>query len=274
MSNAVTAPRMPLIPQLGDDHVTRLLLSLSLFMVANFVVFCAAWLLDPRVLDGAAVWTKPQKFNVSLALHFATLAVLAQQLPKDVRSGPVMLGFSYAAAVSLIFEWVYVSLQAGRGRRSHYNFETQFEAGMYALMGLGALLLIAVAMALAVQIWRKGDKSFAGLRWGSIIGLTLGFVTTLIFANYMSSTGRYVGGDLDHVGAVVPFFGWSREIGDLRPAHFVSLHLMQTLPLAGYVADRQGWPGVKIVVGVALVQLALATALFLQALSGKPFWPV
>ncbi len=273
MRDAVAPPKMPLISQLDDDHVTRLLLTLSLFMVANFVIFVPAWLLDPRLLDGAAVWTKPQKFNVSLALHFATLAILAQQLPRDVRNGPIMLGFTYAAAVSLILEWGYVSLQAARSRRSHFNFDTEFEAMMYAAMGLGAVLLVAVAMALAVQIWRKGDKSSPGLRWGAILGLSLGFVTSLIFANYMSSNGRYVGGDLDHVGSVVPFFGWSREIGDLRPAHFVSLHLMQTLPIAGYIADRQGWNGPRVVVGVAILQLAIATALFLQALSGRPFWP-
>lgn len=274
MSKENATYQMPLVPQLDNDHVTRLLLVLSLFMLANFVVFLPAWFLDPRSLDGAAVWTKPQKFNVSLALHFATLALLAQQLPREIRSGPVLIGFSYAAAVSLVFEWGYVSLQAARARRSHYNFDTQIEAVMYALMGLGAFLLIAVAMALAVQIFRKGDKSIPGLHWGSILGLTLGFVSTLIFANYMSSYGRYVGGDLDHVGAVVPFFGWSREIGDLRPAHFVSLHLMQTLPLVGYIADRNGWPSVKLVVGVAFVQLTLAALLFLQALSGRPFWPV
>lgn len=274
MSENDTAYRMPLFPQLDDDHVTRLLMVLCLFMLANFVVFLPAWFLDPRVLDSAAVWTKPQKFNISLALHFATLAILAQQLPRKVRSGTVMIAFSYAAAVALVFEWGYLSLQAARARRSHYNFDTQFEALMYALMGFGAFLLVAVAMALAVQILRKGDKSMAGLRWGSILGLSLGFVTTLIFANYMSAYGRYVGGDLDHAGAVVPFFGWSREFGDLRPAHFVSLHLIQTLPLVGYIADRKGWPAVKIVIGVAVVQLTVATLLFLQALSGKPFWPM
>lgn len=274
MSEKNTTYQMPLISRLDDDHLTRLLLALSLFMLANFVVFLPVWFLDERVLDSAAVWTKPQKFNVSLALHFATLAILAQQLPREVRGGPVMIAFSYAAAVSMVFEWVYISLQAARARRSHYNFDTQFEAVMYGLMGFGAFLLIAVAMALAVQIYRKGDRSMAGLRWGSILGLSLGFASTLIFANYMSSYGRYVGGDLDHVGSVVPFFGWSREIGDLRPAHFVSLHLMQTLPLVGYIADRNGWPSVKLVGGVAFIQLTLAALLFLQALSGKPFWPV
>lgn len=109
---------------------------------------------------------------------------------------------------------------------------------------------------------------------GSITGLTLAFVTTLFFAFTMSSMGRYVGAPLEGGGATVPFFGWSREYGDLRPAHFVSLHLMQTVPLAGWLADRYGWNVVAVVGSVAVVQLGLATALFFQALSGQPFWPV
>ncbi|GAA4050102.1 hypothetical protein [Parerythrobacter jejuensis] len=274
MSDTMFQPRMPLLPQLDDDLVTRLLLALGLFMVASFVVFIPAWLLDPRILDGANVWTKPQKFNVSLALHFFTLAILAQQVPRATRSGWIMVGFAYAAALSLMLEFVWISIQAGRARRSHFNFETPMEASMYALMGLGAFLLIAVAFVLAIQIWRKGDRSRPGLRWGSILGLSLGFATSLVFANYLSAHGRYVGGDPDYVGAVLPFFGWSREIGDLRPAHFVSLHLMQTLPLAGYLADRMNWPAIPVVLGLAIVQVGIAIALFLQALAGQPMWPV
>lgn len=273
MSEPMNHPRMALLPQLDDDHVTRLLLALGVLMLALFVVYIPAWLLDPRLLDGAAVWTKPQKFNVSLALHFFTLAILAQQLPREVRSGPIMIGFTYAAAVALMMEFIWISIQAGRARRSHYNFDSDLEALMYALMGLGAVLLVAVALALAVQIWRKGRRDMPGLRWGSIIGLSLGFVTSLIFANYMSANGRYVGGELDQIGATMPFFGWSREFGDLRPAHFVSLHLMQTVPLAGYLADRMKWPAIPVVIGVAVVQLAVATALFVQALAGNPIWP-
>lgn len=266
-------PMMPLTGKLEDDLVTRLFLSLSLFLIACFVVFVPAWLMDPRMLDGANVWTKPQKFHVSLSLHFFTLALLAQQLPRIVRAGKWLVTFAYLSAAALVFEFVYVAVQAGRARRSHYNFETSFEALMYAMMGLGAFLLIAVAFVMAILIWRKSTAG-PGLKWGSILGLGLGFITTLIFAQYMSSTGRYVGGELEQIHQVVPFFGWSREFGDLRPAHFVSLHLMQTVPLAGYIADRKQWPAIPVVLGVTMVQLGLATALFVQALAGKPFWPV
>ena len=265
---------LALAPMLDDDHVTRLNLTLAIFMFASFIVFIPAWLLDTRTLDSAAVWTKPQKFNVSLGLHFLTLAVLMQIVPRDVRKGPILLIFTYLAGIALLLEYIWVTIQAGQAKRSHYNYETQFEALMYAAMGVGAFLLMTIAMALAVQIWRKGDRSREGLWLGSIIGLSTAFLSTLYFGFEMSSTSRYVGAPLEGGGATVPFFGWSREYGDLRPAHFVSLHLMQTVPLAGWLADRQGWNAKLVVGGVTVVQLAIATALFLQAKAGQPFWPV
>lgn len=276
VQTAATRPGgwMALTTAFDNDHATRLNLTLAIFMIASFVVFTPAWLMDTRVLDSAAVWTKPQKFNVSLALHFFTIAALLQLVPRDVRNGPTLLIFSYLAAAALVFEYVWVTLQAGQAKRSHFNFDSAFEAMMYAAMGIGAFFLMTIAIALAVQIWRKGDRARQGLWLGAIVGLSLSFFATLYFGFTMSSSGRYVGASLEGGGAVVPFFGWSREYGDLRPAHFVSLHLMQTVPFAGWLADRRGWNAKPVVGGVALVQIALATALFFQAQAGKPFWPV
>ena len=262
-----------LAPGLDSDHVTRLNMTLAIFMLASFVVFIPAWVLDTRILDSAAVWTKPQKFNVSLGLHFFTIGVLLQLVPRAVRTGPTLLIFSYLAAGGLVFEYIWVSIQAAQAKRSHFNFESEFEGLMYALMGLGAFFLMTITMALAVQIWRKGDRARKGLWLGAVIGLTAAFFTTLYFGFTMSSGGRYVGGPLEGGGATVPFFGWSREYGDLRPAHFVSLHMMQTIPFAGWLADRYGWNAVTVVLSVTAVQTALASALFLQALGGNPFWP-
>ncbi len=260
--------------RLGNDHITRLHLTLAIFMFASFLVFTPAWIMDTRLLDSSAVWTKPQKFNISLGLHFLTIAVLMQLVPREERTGPVLLIFSYLAAGALLLEYVWVTLQAAQAKRSHFNFDSAFEGIMYALMGLGAFLLMTIALALAVQIWRKGDRSRRGLWLGAIVGLTIAFFSTLYFGFTMSSTSRYVGAPLEGGGATVPFFGWSREYGDLRPAHFVSLHMMQTVPFAGWLADRYGWNVVVVVAGVSVVQLGIAAALFAQALSGQPFWPV
>lgn len=272
-TNSDTPRMMALLPKLEDDQFTRLMLCTGLFLLAAFVVFIPVWLLDPRILDSAAIWTKPQKFNISLALHFVTLAVLAYQVPRATRTGSLLIAFGYLAVISVIFEFVYLSVQAARGTRSHFNYDSAFEQIMYALMGFGAFLMVLAAFVLAIQIWRKGDRSNRGLWLGSITGLTTGFVITLVFAGYMSNFGRFVGAPLSGGGEVIPFFGWSREYGDLRPSHFVSLHLMQTLPLAGYIADRQKWPAMPIVLGLGVVQVAIALALFMQALAGQPFWP-
>lgn len=259
---------------LDNDHITRLFMASAVFMAAAFLITIPAWLIDERLLDNAAIWTKPQKFNVSLTLHFVTLAVLAQLVPRNIRQGPVMLAFGYMAVFAMILETLYIHIQAARGVRSHYNDSSILEQVFYGLMGIGAVVLIAVALVLAVQIWRKGDRSRPGLWLGAIVGLTTGFVSTLIIASYLSSVGRYVGAPLSGGGEVVPFFGWSREYGDLRPAHFVSMHLMQTIPLAGWVADKRGWNVKAAVFGVTAVQIALAVFLFMQARAGQPFWPV
>jgi hypothetical protein len=52
------------------------------------------------------------------------------------------------------------------------------------------------------------------------------------------------------------------------------MHLMQIVPLAGWLADRQGWNYRLIVWGTAFATCVLAIALFIQALAGQPFWPV
>ncbi|WP_425409540.1 hypothetical protein [Hyphococcus sp.] len=261
----------PAAPGLDDDHVTRIFLACAFFVIALFVVTTPAWLMDSRTIDGVSVWLKPQKFNLSLAVHFITLAILAQQLPRAVRAGPVLSVFAMLAVAAMLFEQIYISIQAARARNSHFNFETDLESLLYALMGLGALLLVAVAIVLGIQIWRKG--SGGGLRLGSILGLLIGSFITIGFAGYMSYSGSHWVGVPSADDVSVPFFGWSRETGDLRPAHFVALHMMQTLPLIGYLSDRFSAPSRIIVPAAAVLQATLAAALFFQALNGKAFWP-
>ena len=264
----------PAIPGFDDDHVTRTFIACTLFMAALFVTTLPAFFLDARTIDGVNVWLKPLKFNVSLAVHFLTLAILAKQLPRQVRAGPSLSIFAVLATGALVLEQIYMMIQSARGRRSHFNFETDIESLMYALMGLGALLLVAVAIVLGIQIMRKGDRSMPGLRLGSILGLVLGSLVTIGFAGYMSRSGSHWIGVPSAEDISIPFFGWSREVGDLRPAHFVALHMMQTLPLAGYLADKFTNQGKLLVIAVCILQLALAAALFFQALGGDPFWPL
>jgi len=48
---------------------------------------------------------------------------------------------------------------------------------------------------------------------------------------------HWIGGDqTDATG--LPLFGWSTTGGDLRPAHFVGLHIMQILPITALTGSR------------------------------------
>ena len=104
-----------------------------------------------------------------------------------------------------------------------------------------------------------------GIWWGALTS----FVLTLVVAGFMSNgTGHLVGqpGDPD---SVLPFFGWSTEVGDLRPAHFLSLHALQALPLLGLWADRTG-RSATLLRPAALLWAAATLAVFAQALMGLP----
>ena len=82
------------------DHLTRAWVASALLMVACFVVTAPALLVDERTLDGVPIFAEPLEFAASLALHFVTLALLAQQLPRRVRAGGVLALFGYLAIVA------------------------------------------------------------------------------------------------------------------------------------------------------------------------------
>ena len=275
MTSGSAHTRFPTVhPYLENDHITRIWVAGSLLMIAFAVIIVPALIADTRTLNGVNVWYKPLKFSLSLALHFITLAILAQQLPRKYRAGITMSIVGYAAIAAMLFEQVYITVQAARGRRSHFNFETQFEASMYALMGVGAVLLVLVAFVLGIMIWRKAEANSSGYRLGSILGLLLGSTLTLVVASYMSSSsGHWVGEATSDVGGV-PIFGWSREVGDLRVSHFFATHIIQTLPMLGLAMDRLNWRPRSTVWVAAVVQVALVAGLFVQAVSGRPVWPL
>jgi hypothetical protein len=233
--------------------------------------------LDPRLLNGISVWAKPVKFQLSLALHLATLGLLLRLLtPAAQQSWTLRLGFLLALAAAF-FEILYITLQAARGRASHFNIETPLEAMLYQAMGVGAVVIVLVAAQLGVAVYRHAaPETGAGLRLGAVLGLVLGAAATLVTAGALGSGeiagfGHLVGGYPDDSRGL-PLLGWSQSGGDLRVPHFFATHLMQGLPLLGLVADRAG-PGRarQLVWAGAVLGAAVIVATFLQAVAGRPF---
>jgi hypothetical protein len=258
----------------AESSATRTWTDVAFLYAGVFVVTLGALAVDERLLNGISVWIKPLKFQASLALHFATLALLARLLSSErveTRSFRATVGISTAAG---LFEIAWIMLQAGRGRASHFNDETVLEQVMYLLMGAGALLLVAAPFMMGLWLWRdyRGDWRDDPLRLAAVLGLVLSAPATLVVAGYMSSVAgaHWVGNATTDAGGL-PLVGWSQEVGDLRVAHFFATHGMQFLPLLGFALRRRGRAGAHAVVAATLLWLVFTAGVFLQALDGRPF---
>ena len=212
----------------------------TFLMVGLFAVTLLLWGIDSRQLDGASVWAKPLKFESSLALYFITLALLAGYLPAKTRLRASWRWATLFAVASGVIEVIYILLQGARGRASHYNFETPIESAMYGLMGVGAVILVAVSFYLGWLLYREYcEEKRDSFKLAAAFGLMLGSVLTLIIASTMSSGQNHFVGTPVADAWHVPILGWALSGGDLRGPHFFATHLMQFLPLYGFWLQRQ-----------------------------------
>jgi hypothetical protein len=246
-----------------------------LFCAALLPVTVASYLMDDRLVNGINVWTKPLKFELSLAVHFLTLALMLHLLTDRARGYRLVRWSLYAAAASGVFEIVYIALQSARGRASHFNLETEIESVFYMVMGVGSLLLTFAPIVLGIHIWRNGRADIGpGLKRGAILGLVLGGIATIVTAGFMSSsfiveTGRWINGVRNDANGI-PLMGWSGTGGDLRVPHFFALHVMQALPVLGIIADRWAKGRENAIVGTGVaVWIAIVAGTFAQALNGN-----
>ncbi|MGE8103515.1 hypothetical protein ACQKP1_07450 [Allorhizobium sp. NPDC080224] len=261
----------------GEDGVRRLLIVGIGLQLALAIPSLIALGVDERLLNDISVWSKPLKFQASLALMLGTLLLLLPLIEPRTRAGRGVWLASLTAVITASGEILYITLQAARGRASHFNDSTPFEAMAYSVMGAGAALLVLSSLVIGVYILlRPSPAATAGLRLGGGWGLVLGSAATLFTAFALGSgeiggPGHWVGGVRTDLGGL-PLFGWSRSGGDLRVPHFFATHIMQALPLLGLGLDRFA-PGLArpgILVG-ALVSIGVVVATFVQAVQGQPF---
>lgn len=260
------------------EQRTRLVLILGIGLSAALALPSLLALgLDDRLINDISVWSKPLKFQASLVMMLATLLLLLPLIEARTRAGYGVFLASLVAAITANGEVFYITLQAARGRASHFNHSTPIEAAAYSVMGVGAALLVFSSLMLGVYILlRPRPDASAGLRLGAGWGLVLGSVATLLTAFPLASgeiggPGHWVGGVRSDLGGLA-LFGWSRTGGDLRVPHFFATHIMQALPLLGLLLDRVAPGHVRpgLALG-ALLSIGVVAATFLQAVSGRPF---
>jgi hypothetical protein len=232
-------------PFAAPDRV--LLLGAAVHAALALVCACLLFAVEATPILGEHPAQKPLRFGVSIAIFLGTLAWIVPSLDLPA---PWQRMLAALLAGSMLVESVPIALQAARGTRSHFHTSTPFDAAMWQVMVLAAVVatLAFVATALAATtrplLGARGDALDPLLVLAVRVGLWLLPVGAAI--------GFAMGGRLSHAigegdgGASLPVTGWSSTHGDLRVAHFVALHGLQLLPLVALAAPRaaaaRGWP--------------------------------
>jgi hypothetical protein len=267
--------------------VNRSLTLLGLAMLLSLMVSLVGIALDPRIITGAPAWLKPAKFGVSIAIYSFTLLWLLTFVQGRAR---LVRLISVVTTVSFIVEMIVVITQVARGTISHFNAATPLDSALFGIMGMFvvAIWLMNLLAAILLLTQRLPDPAFAwALRLGlllTLVGAASGFLMTrptptqqaaLDADQPVAAIGAHSVG-VEDGGPGLPVTGWSTTGGDLRVAHFVGLHALQTLPLVGWLLMRRRTRRLgdrhrtALVWTVGLAYLGLMLLLIWQALRGQP----
>jgi hypothetical protein len=246
---------------------------LALFIALTAIPLLAAAMIDPRMFLNAPVWQKPLQFHMALSVYIITLAFFARYVPGGLNSRRWRI---YAAVVCfcILAELVWVGGAATYATASHFNVDDVIMGAIYGFMGLFAVILTSASGVMGIAIWRnKATGLPPALHLSIALGLILTFVLTLIAAGTMSSMpGHHIGTPVTH--AALPVLGWSREVGDLRVAHFFATHALHAIPIAGLMTLRLApATGRALVLASSAAFTALTAFAMWQAFQGQPFLP-
>jgi len=231
-----------------------------------------AALLDDRQVNDVNIWLKPLKFFTSLAIYYVTLGWFHGYLPQAVRERRLGRALVGVPLVVGLLEMTWLLATAAVGQPAHFNQSAAVYAVSYTMAGAGATLLMLSALGTGILVGRAEEPALPpAFRQAIVLGSVIAFVGTMVTAGFLASgSGHWVGGVHSDAGGL-PLLGWSRTGGDLRIAHFFSLHALQAVPLLGWVVTRSGADRGKAVVWVgAALWTGWIAFTFLEALAGRP----
>jgi hypothetical protein len=222
----------------------------GLVMLATLFATMIGLVVDNRVITGQPAWLKPAKFALSISIYSFTFLWLLTFIKG--RKGLVNL-VAWVTAVGFVAEMAIIGVQVVRGTESHFNFRTDLDAILFAIMGMTivAVWIMGLLLAVMLMVQRIEDRPFA---WALRIGVVLALVGMAVAFLMTSPTGAQLanlqrGAEQTLIGAHsvgvadggpgLPIVGWSTEGGDLRIAHFVGIHAMQVLPFVGWLVSRR-----------------------------------
>ncbi len=218
---------------------SRVLGRLALALAFSAVVHLGVAIARGGDWQGAVSFRKPVTFAVSFSLMFWAMGWLMDRFPQRPRLGwPIALGLAGGGLV----ETGLITMQSWRGQASHFNFATEFDSGVFSVMGV-TIGLVSLAL-LAIAIWTfvespPGMKLPMGTGMLLVLlGLGLGVPLIEMGVKFWETVGTVP----DHltVGAA----------GVAKFPHAIALHGIQVFILAVVVGNR-------LPIRTALVRLTL-----------------
>ena len=246
---------MEIIETLKERNATLFWFGIiNLFVAAILTVIS---FIHPVEFAGTNAWHKPVKFALSTAI----LALSVGWYSGYLSPHGSITAVNVILMVTLAFEVIYITWQAGKGQASHYNETSPFHAFMFSMMASAASIATLAVGYLGIQFF---TTSLPQLPPYYLLAIQFGFVLFII----SSFQGFVMGSKLAHtVGAKdgssgLPFVNWSVNYGDLRIAHFMGMHALQVLPLlAWYLLKNTKITFITCVLYAILVFYTLINAL-------------
>ncbi len=208
--------RNPLLYYLGLAHLVGAAVCLILIVI------------DDTQILGIDRWIKPFKFYGSSAVYLLTFAWLTGDLPQ----GSFVRNFSRQISLAIVVENLIITVQAARGVKSHFHFESLGGGIAFTIMGVFIIYNTIWVFLFTTRYFKANLKDLPA---PYTLGVRLGLVLFLLG----SAIGGYMSGQQGHTvgapdgGPGLPLLNWSTGFGDLRVAHFFGLHGLQILMLLG-----------------------------------------
>ena len=199
---------------------------ISMLCLAMGVACLPGLAFDDRTLMGVNVWIKPLKFCISVAIYILTVGYLVTLYPFSKWKKWTINGIT---AWTMLIELVIIFYQGARGVHSHYNFDSQFDASLFAAMGVFVGINVVLMVFFLIETIRLKMKTKKSIQWGILLGWVIIILGSWIGGQMIAQMSHNVG--VADGGAGLPFLNWSTIAGDLRVAHFFGTHGIQIIPL-------------------------------------------
>ena len=212
---------------------------------------------------------KPLNFTMSMAMYLATVVILLDYLRASMWWKKVI---GWGVSICILIGITCITLQAARGTTSHFNNSTPFDSAVSSVMDIvDPLNSVFVLFLLIFALQSKYNVSRSS-QLGIVFGILL-FLAGSVIGGVMVAHGQSVVG-VAPGGPGLPVVNWSTTGGDFRVSHFLGIHALQILPIAGWIIGQmEGLPmraKPTAVVAVSAGYALLMGFVFLQAMNGVP----